>query len=147
MEITLQNVKRKYDRWRSTRANQRSKVPQELLELAGVCVVKYGKGITRRALNLNTKNLNLAMNTYSHQNTNNEQKIFKENINSPAKIEFFEVKLKEDKIETGKPTLNVKKGAYSPPLLYELENKFGVRLRVFSESEQLQKNIFSKFSL
>ena len=64
MEITLQNVKRKFIQWRASKKNYKEKIPEELLKLASACGFKFGYYITLRALNLSTLKLNLAMKTY-----------------------------------------------------------------------------------
>ena len=143
MKITLQNVKRQFERWRATKKNQREKTPEELLKLASVCGFKFGYYVTIKALNLSTRKLNLAMKTYSAVIEKNEQ----ENLNTNKSIpnmEFIKATFEEREIENS--FLNTKGEFNSPKVLYELENKLGIRLKVFSDSESLQKNIFSAFS-
>ena len=62
-------------------------------------------------------------------------------------MKFFEVKFPQNEFEPENSIQNTKEKIKLQPVLYELENKSGVKLRVFSESEHLQKTIFSAFSL
>ena len=62
-------------------------------------------------------------------------------------MEFLEVKFPQSDLSIEDKTQINKERVLPPVILYELENKHGVKLRVFSESELLQKNIFSAFSL
>jgi hypothetical protein len=64
-------------------------------------------------------------------------------------MNFFEIKFQESQNELKlDPSIQNKQHEfYHPLILYELENKYGVKLRVFSESEYLQKAIFRTFSL
>ena len=143
MKITLQNVKRQFEQWRAAKKNQREKIPQELLKSASVCGFKFGYYVTIKALNLSTRKLNLAMKTYPSVIKKNEH----ENLNTNKSIpnmEFIKATFKETEIENS--FLNTRKEFNPPQVLYELENKLGIRVRVFSDSESLQKNIFSAFS-
>lgn len=143
MKITLQNVKRQFEQWRAGKKNQREKIPEELLKLASACGFKFGYCLTLKELNLSTLKLNLAMKTYPAVVENKEQK----NLNSNKSIqnmEFIKATFKE--AETENSFLNTKKEFNPPQVLYELENKLGIKVRVFSDLESLQKNIFSAFS-
>ena len=37
MEITLQNVKRRFSQWRASKKTDREKIPEDLLKLASAC--------------------------------------------------------------------------------------------------------------
>ena len=146
MEITLQNVKRRFSQWRASKKTDREKIPEDLLKLASACGFKFGYSVTLMALNLSTLKLNLAMKTYPDKIENEELK--KPNTNKIiSDAEFFEVKFPQNEFETESSIQNTKEEFKLQPVLYELENKFGVKMRVYSESEHLQKNIFTAFSL
>ena len=74
MEITLQNVKRRFAQWRASKKIQREKIPEELLKLASACAFKFGYHVTLKAMNLSTLKLNLAMKTYPDKIENEELK-------------------------------------------------------------------------
>lgn len=146
MEITLQNVKRRFAQWRASKKIQREKIPEELLKLASACAFKFGYHVTLKAMNLSTLKLNLAMKTYPDKIENEELK--KPNTNKIiSDMEFFEIKFPQNEFAIESSIQNTKEEFKLQPVLYELENKFGVKMRVYSESEHLQKNIFTAFSL
>ncbi len=143
MKATLQNVKRRYEQWRSARKNRREKIPEELLRLAGICALKYGKSITAKSLNLSSLNLKLAIENHLKNPPSVENQEIKLTNKKILDLEFFKAELKKEEFKIENASINMNLS----PVLYELENKFGVRLRVFSESEHLQKRVFSAFSL
>jgi hypothetical protein len=146
MKITLQNVERKFAQWRSSK--NKGKFPEELLKLASACASMYGKTKTATALNISGVKVNYAMQMFPFLEEKKESK----NLDTPEIVpdmNFFEIKFQESQNELKlDPSIQNKQHEfYHPLILYELENKYGVKLRVFSESEYLQKAIFRTFSL
>jgi len=147
MKITLQNVKRKFDQWRTTKKTKKEEIPEALLMLASACAFKYGPSLTSRTLHLGYSKLRSAMDTYSSdgkvKNLNLPEKI-SSNKNKPSfEVEFIEARLRQpDSTREGFPP-HQRKTHREQPALYELENRCGLKMRIFSDSPHLYQSILS----
>lgn len=144
----LENAKIEFLKWREERRHSREKTPEFLLNLASICVSKYGKLKTLRELGMSSFRLNNAVEKYPQKSglikKDLEQNSLKKNL-----VEFKEVILKKNSIiktnfqnkyeeESEINTLNKE-------LVFEIESNFGFRIKVFSNSEQVHKNILCHF--
>ena len=148
MDITLQNVKRKFNQWRSAKKtnHKREKIPEELLQLASDCGVKFGVTVTVKMLGLNSLKLKSAMQSYPQNCESEEGKNPNKAENNPV-MDFIEATFPQTELKNEPILQSSKAECHRQLVLYELENRFGAKMRVFSESERIQKDILSVFSL
>ena len=90
----LENAKIEFLKWREERRHSREKTPEFLLNLASICVSKYGKLKTLRELGMSSFRLNNAVEKYPQKSglikKDLEQNSLKKNL-----VEFKEVILKK----------------------------------------------------
>lgn len=140
MKITLQNAKRVFDEWRSNRKTQSEKIPDALMEIASTCVFKFGITDTVKKLNLNYGRLRQAMEKYPF--LENEIKVEAREL---LPCEFIEANLSNKNINLEKKNIKSSEFINFSEPLFELENKMGIRVRVFSPIEGVHKNVLKYF--
>ena len=62
-------------------------------------------------------------------------------------MDFIEATFPQTELKNEPILQSSKAECHRQLVLYELENRFGAKMRVFSESERIQKDILSVFSL
>ena len=141
MKVTLKNVKRNFENWRTHKARRGERIPVELLEEASVCAFKYGFTETRQALKLDVSRLKKAMEEYPQCD---KPAVCEQKKTDP--MEFLEAKFLDMGGEDRDFFAKREEGKFLNKVLYELEAPHGTKLKIFSWGPEFEKMIFSIFS-
>lgn len=147
MVFSLESVRANFEKWRQDKKNRKERIPESLLKEASLCAKKYG--FSRTCLNLRLSGESLRKAIKENFVAVPPKKITESKIkSSPSSlkrteeqsVDFFEIKLKP-KEDFGEERRSFDK----TEVLYEFENRSGVKLKVFRNAVDWNGDLLNKF--